>query len=113
MNFHPPVPQGLSLHSTMFLLKLSHIPCMTDESFFTFHNVSIKTVSRKDGRESSEHFTFHNVSIKTSIDSTRKEVSALFTFHNVSIKTRMPGQKQILQSSLHSTMFLLKPIAIP
>ena len=52
-----------TLHSTMFLL----IQILTGEViiYFTFHNVSINTLSRRTGSEKKRTFTFHNVSINT------------------------------------------------
>ena len=54
-------------------------------------------------------FTFHNVSIKTSIpDDTMMRIE-VFTFHNVSIKTYFRKKMELVQITLHSIMFLLKP----
>ena len=78
-----------TLHSTMFLLKLSEIPCLQPPVYsFTFHNVSIKTPLADACMDSVENFTFHNVSIKT--------IRKIYTI--------------LSQYPLHSTMFLLKQI---
>ena len=78
----------LSLHSTMFLLILIAVKLLLGLQAFTFHDVSINTDTTQSRKDSVLNFTFHDVSINTS----------------------RHFQTQILQSSLHSTMFLLMPV---
>ena len=79
------------LHSTMYLLKpavavaIAVAPCT-----FTFHYVSIKTIT--------SIATLHMCNI--------------FTFHYVSIKTRKMLRWRSLWFHLHSTMYLLKPLIL-
>ena len=76
------------LHSTMFLLKPKlHKDIRHANYYFTFHNVSIKTLTFVLMAASMSSFTFHNVSIKTDSKLDNRSSSSSFTFHNVSIKT--------------------------
>ncbi len=120
----------LPLHSTMFLLiQTAEEQRYTHFSNFTFHNVSINTLSwlRRRQLYLSLHstmfllihrvvhtthivivFTFHNVSINTgNWDKETKTYTVTFTFHNVSINTTcfLSGVQRV--TTLHSTMFLL------
>ena len=97
----------------MFLLKRRSQSLNNQSSTdFTFHNVSIKTLSVPFLNRLLYIFTFHNVSIKTFTASWSDCITFHFTFHNVSIKTRAPetGWKAS-RWTLHSTMFLLKPVS--
>ena len=77
----------LALHSTMSLLKPGGSRHSDEsEENFTFHYVSIKTLSREEIIAQSQNFTFHYVSIKTDM--------SLFIKYVV--------------TPLHSTMSLLK-----
>ena len=76
---------------------------------FTFHHVSIKTVTVTPSSATLSVFTFHHVSIKTDWKSRMCLADLIFTFHHVSIKTA--EQKASMHSRmiyLHSTMYLLK-----
>ena len=78
----------VDLHSTMYLLKLiffSHATNVTQ--LFTFHYVSIKTVTPAVKTAQFSKFTFHYVSIKTDRKRGACKLWLLFTFHYVSIKT--------------------------
>ena len=79
-----------NLHSTMYLLKPSLQLVKYIESRFTFHYVSIKTI----------RFTPDNYII------------IIFTFHYVSIKTKRFCKDENIEDNLHSTMYLLKPLAV-
>ena len=115
----------------MSLLKPSFpVDLPLNVGFFTFHYVSIKTISEKMGfmsvlalhstmsllkpggsrhsDESEENFTFHYVSIKTGENYAELEHTYFFTFHYVSIKTISQIKKCNCDCSLHSTMSLLK-----
>ena len=76
---------------------------------FTFHNVSIKSPSTIFSRNTSSVFTFHNVSIKSLSHHAHFIDRFSFTFHNVSIKSTRRCTVQIMDSALHSTMYLLNP----
>ena len=54
-------------------------------------------------------FTFHHVSIKTVTSSTPAPSLLVFTFHHVSIKTDSQNQIEFHHEHSHSTMYLLKP----
>ena len=102
------MPQD-ALHSTMFLLKLdlrtSEICRGLD---FTFHNVSIKTISFHVGALNLFFFTFHNVSIKTIFQ--HRCPSRGLALHSTMFLLK-PFARQMLElweHALHSTMFLLK-----
>ena len=105
-----PIISGLhtkTLHSTMFLLILDFpIPCEPYNTF-TFHDVSINTISwmRCWTSNSSLHSTMFLLIryFKRRI----QEIEAIFTFHDVSINTAMKLLDISGQRSLHSTMFLL------
>ena len=56
-------------------------------------------------------FTFHDVSINTTHHLILPLADRYFTFHDVSINTVVPLESVNRQTSLHSTMFLLIPIA--
>ena len=58
---------------------------LTDK--FTFHYVSIKSLSERN-RAKTTTFTFHYVSIKSEFEDFKKELMNKFTFHYVSIKSR-------------------------
>ena len=49
----------------MYLLKRENSKVVVRSDTFTFHHVSIKTVSDKKGLQVTIAFTFHHVSIKT------------------------------------------------
>ena len=115
----------------MYLLKPADTLLSESLLTFTFHYVSIKTVSVYDSYKTIYEFTFHYVSIKTV--SEYKEAQnemhlhstmyllkrirhlyslisvAAFTFHYVSIITLIFVIKNLKHSYLHSTMYLLKP----
>ena len=85
-----------SLHSTMFLLILAEGQFFAHTSYFTFHNVSINTLSSSVFPHNpsvvrvlklSSFFTFHNVSINTRPAYPPRCIRCNFTFHNVSINT--------------------------
>ena len=81
--------QQLSLHSTMSLLN--HFLCKNIYYvyfFFTFHNVSIKSMFDDEYIDFNFDFTFHNVSIKSARSGSRRQRGISFTFHNVSIKSQ-------------------------
>ena len=73
------------LHSTMFLLILVPVTPDAYSLLFTFHNVSINSLS----------FLLFNDS------------ALLFTFHNVSINSQSKKAIKQMRKNLHSTMFLL------
>ena len=131
-----PLLYSSSLHSTMFLLiqqtwlwKQSLICSFTfhnvsintvtnsypvsRNALFTFHNVSINTFSFPTADAVLHDFTFHNVSINTVYNFCSDHIRNLFTFHNVSINTRTTGRGCWGIRSLHSTMFLLILVAVP
>ena len=98
----------LTLHSTMFLLiQQTWLWKQSLICSFTFHNVSINTVTNSYPVSRNALFTFHNVSINTFSFPTADAVLHDFTFHNVSINTEKLAQNPIWQHPLHSTMFLL------
>ena len=70
----------------MYLLKLPADRKGIEHPLFTFHYVSIKTIS----------YTLDNMFI------------SVFTFHYVSIKTKISDTMKWIQYNLHSTMYLLK-----
>ena len=80
---------GISLHSTMSLL----LPVLSTEiieamCLFTFHYVSITTVTANNYFKVNTDFTFHYVSITTQYTDDRNYNALLFfTFHYVSITT--------------------------
>ena len=100
-------------------------------TLFTFHYVSIKTVTHYDDCFPIRYlhstmyllkpavavaiavapctFTFHYVSIKTITSIATLHMCNIFTFHYVSIKTRKMLRWRSLWFHLHSTMYLLKP----
>ena len=57
--------QDWNLHSTMFLLIRNEYQGIPVDSKFTFHNVSINTVTANNYFKINTGFTFHNVSINT------------------------------------------------
>ena len=57
----------LNLHSTMYLLKLNLADQYSSAKIFTFHHVSIKTLTEAVITDDITIFTFHHVSIKTHI----------------------------------------------
>ena len=71
----------------MFLLIRVIKRITRDNSYFTFHNVSINTNSCGIYKDGSGSFTFHNVSINTAFTRQNKRDMFFFTFHNVSINT--------------------------
>ena len=81
----------------MFLLiqecKKKYIVLLKD---FTFHNVSINTVTEETIETKVSNFTFHNVSINTPFRAINRAQKCLFTFHNVSINTAIPVQSHVL-----------------
>ena len=98
----------LTLHSTMFLLiQQTWLWKQSLICSFTFHNVSINTVTNSYPVSRNALFTFHNVSINTFSFPTADAVLHDFTFHNVSINTGRSTDSWTSQCSLHSTMFLL------
>ena len=104
----------LTLHSTMFLLiQQTWLWKQSLICSFTFHNVSINTVTNSYPVSRNALFTFHNVSINTFSFPTADAVLHDFTFHNVSINTRTTGRGCWGIRSLHSTMFLLILVAVP
>ena len=98
---------GLSLHSTMFLLNPVDRKEFAALSVFTFHNVSIKSENKLLERRARVCFTFHNVSIKSVRALRIRMPVSRFTFHNVSIKSLASARPYRNQHPLHSTMFLL------
>ena len=80
---------------------------------FTFHNVSINTISPSGYGLIDFFFTFHNVSINTTLIKILKLGQEYFTFHNVSINTMCVRCSRKLLQTLHSTMFLLIRIDTP
>ena len=103
---------AIALHSTMFLL-IRRWPwnCRSVRNSFTFHNVSINTDHQVFYLLRSYTFTFHNVSINTFYIVKNLFAQRSFTFHNVSINTRIKFSITGPKTTLHSTMFLLIPIA--
>ena len=61
----------------------------------------------KDNRQFAK-FTFHYVSIKTISSTESVPETSLFTFHYVSIKTLISVPTLTPSNNLHSTMYLLK-----
>ena len=103
------ISPSLYLHSTMYLLKL--FPQRFEIlgiNVFTFHYVSIKTLTDMQREMRKVLFTFHYVSIKTSLHTSSAITFPLFTFHYVSIKTVSPEYTALPIVYLHSTMYLLK-----
>ena len=104
----------LTLHSTMFLLiQQTWLWKQSLICSFTFHNVSINTVTNSYPVSRNALFTFHNVSINTVYNFCSDHIRNFFTFHNVSINTRTTGRGCWGIRSLHSTMFLLILVAVP
>ena len=66
---------------------------------FTFHNVSINSVTHRGIYKRNTEFTFHNVSINSESFGGYGGIILLFTFHNVSINSdirlRMLRNKEI------------------
>ena len=100
--------QYMPLHSTMFLLIRDVEPQIVRRwTHFTFHKVSINTLSPFSGIWNWIVFTFHNVSINTMVKISNCGHDENFTFHNVSINTAKARITHQCVSTLHSTMFLL------
>ena len=78
-------------------------------SVFTFHYVSIKTITLKRSLSSAPVFTFHYVSIKTYLR--QPSNTALLHLHSTMYLLKLLRQITfiILYMNLHSTMYLLKP----
>ena len=72
----------------MYLLNLERLPIGVFKCpAFTFHYVSIKSVTTPPSPPPSVSFTFHYVSIKSNISRTTVVRLTEFTFHYVSIKS--------------------------
>jgi len=99
-----------TLHSTMVLLKLwSCSKPAPDPDPFTFHYGLIKTIILINTKNTKKSFTFHYGLIKTITGNTCNNNTNIFTFHYGLIKTfETEGKPMYFQTSLHSTMVLLK-----
>ena len=119
----------LNLHSTMFLLNPEVVSFDYTDAEFTFHYVSIKSMSIRQLLVNLVEFTFHYVSIKSMLSVLNYGIESEFTFHYVSIKSIFIYSSYVVVSSftfhyvsikslkvmrnwqsvlnLHSTMFLL------
>ena len=77
-----------TLHSTMFLLILCSLPSVICRKYsFTFHNVSINTLSVRSVH--AQHHSLHSTMflLIPSNPTTIPSIKYAFTFHNVSINT--------------------------
>ena len=96
-------------HSTMYLLKppLGCGSCLT-RILFTFHHVSIKTISRSYARVPRSKFTFHHVSIKTSNEDMLpdEQIYSHSTMYLLKHDLLYHHLRYYIHS--HSTMYLLK-----
>ena len=71
----------------MYLLIPAHRGWSVVAFVFTFHNVSINSLSVLPAAGGSYVFTFHNVSINSRTVTSWTDVVNTFTFHNVSINS--------------------------
>ena len=105
---------SIPLHSTMFLLKLCCADRTGDVLYFTFHNVSIKTLTAPSAVLFAAPLHSTMFLLKPVCQLRICGFESGFTFHNVSIKTKIVPTAQYGIPTLHSTMFLLKPFpAVP
>ena len=79
--------------------------------YFTFHNVSINTVTRLPGYHAVKSTLHSTMFLLIQMWSYHNRLQVhIFTFHNVSINTRIKHLIRCKDRSLHSTMFLLIPV---
>ena len=79
--------RSTNLHSTMYLLKLWYVKSLMSTRKFTFHHVSIKTVTTVDVLLL--HYNLHSTMYLLKLKTIIAVIGAyVFTFHHVSIKTR-------------------------
>ena len=97
----------------MFLLiRIRLASDLSLKHYFTFHDVSINTLSQCIVFHSLQHFTFHDVSINTVRKKKEMSLEQFFTFHDVSINTIRLDTFHRSFSPLHSTMFLLILVSV-
>ena len=73
----------------MYLLNLLGLVFFICYALFTFHYVSIKSVTHLYNDGSITTFTFHYVSIKSAMIHIPRILLFVFTFHYVSIKSHL------------------------
>ena len=100
----------LTLHSTMFLLKLEGSR-QHRRGGQTLHSTMFLL---KPGRRRNllrNILPLHSTMfLLKPVPISKVRASLAFTFHNVSIKSSLPVSSTICVDPLHSTMFLLKPV---
>ena len=96
------------LHSTMYLFQLITPRYKSLCNRFTFHYVSISTMSADTVMKNRLIFTFHYVSISTFRVYDIPVMVYQFTFHYVSISTPSRSGFFSMNAYLHSTMYLFQ-----
>ena len=91
----------------MYLLILEEANAERMIKEFTFHNVSINSITELNAAIIEFKFTFHNVSINSVIQMNETQEKVSFTFHNVSINSSTAGDFSRTFFYLHSIMYLL------